>query len=243
MPLEEEEFLEQLSQSLDLPIEANESQYLKAFTHRSYANEAGLDYDNERLEFLGDTVLDLFVAEYLFRKYPGEREGQLSKIKSAVVRTGSLSDMAKELGLSEFIRLSKGESKVDRGRDKVIADTFEAFIGALYISSGFKAVKDLLLPYVRDEVEGYLEEGGRNYKGQLLEYAQERNLAPPSYEVDFVEGPEHDPVHSVTVSVAGDVLGQGRGSTKQKAEQNAAKEALESLNGDSGSSRDEASRG
>jgi ribonuclease-3 len=229
MPSNDEKFIERLSESLDVQIEGNEPAFLKAFTHRSYANEADLQYDNERLEFLGDTVLDLCVAEFLFKEFPDKREGRLSKIKSAVVRTGSLSRMAKTIGLSKFIRLSKGESKVERGRDKVIADTFEAFIGALYRSSGLSSVKEFLLPLVRNEVDRYLEEGGRNFKGQLLEYAQERGMANPIYKVDSVEGPEHNPTHTITVSIGNEVYGTGQGSTKKEAEQHAAQEALQTL--------------
>jgi ribonuclease-3 len=229
MPSNDDKFIERLSESLDVRIEGNETAFLKAFTHRSYANEADLQYDNERLEFLGDTVLDLCVAEFLFKEFPDEKEGRLSKIKSAVVRTGSLSRMAETLNLSEFIRLSKGESKVERGRDKVIADTFEAFIGALYRSSGLSSVREFLLPLVRKEVDRYFEEGGRNFKGQLLEYAQERGMANPIYKVDSVDGPEHDPTHTIAVSIGDKVYGTGQGSTKKEAEQHAAKEALQSL--------------
>jgi ribonuclease-3 len=222
----DEEFLDNLRSVLDVSIKGNEEWFLKAFTHRSYANETSLDYDNERLEFLGDTALDLCVAEYLFREFPDDREGRLSKIKSAVVRADSLSRMARKLDLAELIRLSKGESKVERGRDKVIADTFEAFVGALYMSSGLEEVRQFLLPYVREETRRYLEEGGRNYKGQLLEFTQERNLPNPVYRVETVNGPEHDPIHCVIVSIDDTDYGRGQGSTKKEAEQQAAQEAL-----------------
>ncbi len=225
----DQKFLETLRDTLSVPVEGNEFWFLKAFTHRSYANEKELDYDNERLEFLGDTVLDLCVAEYLFQEYPEDREGRLSKIKSAVVRADALSRMARELDLPDFIRLSKGESQVKRGRDKVVADTFEAFVGAIYMSSGKKKVREFILPYVRRETERYLEEGGRNYKGQLLEFTQERDLPNPVYEVDDVMGPEHDPVHRMIAKVGGTIYGSGEGSTKKSAEQDAAQEALNSI--------------
>lgn len=225
----DEEFLDNLRSILDVSIEGNEKWFLKAFTHRSYANETSLDYDNERLEFLGDTVLDLCVAEYLFREFPDDREGRLSKIKSAVVRADSLSRMARKLDLAELIRLSKGESQVERGRDKVVADTFEAFVGALYMSSGLDEVRDFLLPYVREQTRRYLEEGGRNYKGQLLEFTQERDLPNPVYRVEAVKGPEHDPVHCVAATINETTYGRGEGSTKKEAEQQAAQEALESI--------------
>lgn len=229
MRSDDEEFLKEIKQTFEVPVESNEELFLKAFTHRSFANENNLDLDNERLEFLGDTVLDLLVAEHLFTTYPDHREGRLSKIKSAVVRADSLSRMARDLGIPDFIRLSKGESQVQRGRDKVLADSLEAFIGAIYQSSGLDAVRDYIIPYVEDEVERYFKEGGSNYKGQLLEFAQDRGLPNPIYRVMTVEGPEHDPVHRIQVEIAGTVYGTGEGSTKKEAEQNAAQEALDAV--------------
>ncbi|MFB6346449.1 MAG: ribonuclease III [bacterium] len=231
----DQSFVETLRNRYDVPIEGNEEWFLKAFTHRSYANEEQLNYDNERLEFLGDTVLDLIVAEYLLKEYPDEREGRLSKIKSAVVRTGTLSKIAKQIGLDKSIRLSKGEAQVKRGRSKVIADVLEAFIGALYTSTDLVTTRDFILPYITDEIERYLEQGNRNFKGQLLEFTQERGLPNPVYTLENVKGPEHDPEHCVTVEIKGTAYGSGTGSTKKDAEQDAAEEALESLRDEYGS--------
>lgn len=226
MPTSENDFLKSIKETLNVPLDGNEKWFLKAFTHRSYANENNLEYDNERLEFLGDTILDLCVAEYLYSEFPEKREGRLSKIKSAVVRTRSLSRMARKLNLSELIRLSKGESKVKRGQDKVLADTLEAYIGALYMSTDLESVKSKIKPLIQKETDRYLEEGGSNYKGQLLEFTQERGFSNPVYTVSAVEGPEHDPVHCVHVKIDGIKYGSGKGSTKKKAEQKAANEAL-----------------
>lgn len=229
MTQSERAFLDSLREQYDVPIEGNEKWFLRAFTHRSYANEEGLDYDNERLEFLGDTVLDLIVAEYLLETYPEEREGRLSKIKSAVVRTGTLARIAERIGLDESIRLSKGESQVDRGRNKVVADILEAFVGALYTSTELETTRNYILPYIIDEIDRYIEQGNQNYKGQLLEFTQERSLPNPNYRLDEVRGPEHDPIHCVEVTIDNTVYGSGEGSTKKDAEQDAAQEALETI--------------
>lgn len=229
MTQSESAFLESLREQYDVPIDGNEKWFLRAFTHRSYANEEGLDYDNERLEFLGDTVIDLIVAEYLLETYPTEREGRLSKIKSAVVRTRTLARIAERIGLDESIRLSKGESQVDRGRNKVVADILEAFIGALYTSTDLGTTRDYILPYMIDEIERYIEQGNQNFKGQLLEFTQERGLSNPDYRLEEVKGPEHDPIHCVNVTIDGSVYGSGEGSTKKDAEQDAAQEALRSI--------------
>lgn len=225
----EKAFVESIRERYEVPIEGNETWFLKAFTHRSYANEEDLPYDNERLEFLGDTVLDLIVAEHLLQTYPEEREGRLSKIKSAVVRTGTLSKIAQRIGLDESIRLSKGEAQVQRGRNKVIADILEAFVGALYTSTDLERTRDYILPYIKDEIERYIEEGSKNFKGQLLEFTQDRGLANPVYKLEDVKGPEHDPIHCVIVEIEGTVYGSGRGSTKKEAEQDAAEEALRTI--------------
>lgn len=225
----DDSFVETIRDRYDVPVEGNEKWFLRAFTHRSYANEENLDYDNERLEFLGDTVLDLIVAEHLIRTYPDEREGRLSKIKSAVVRTGTLSRIAQRIGLDESIRLSKGEAQVQRGRNKVVADILEAFIGALYTSTNLETTRDYILPYIKDEIQRYIEEGNKNFKGQLLEFTQDRGLSNPVYQLDEVKGPEHNPVHCVDVRIGNETYGSGTGSTKKDAEQDAAEEALRTI--------------
>jgi len=223
------QLLESLREQFDFSIGENAELFVRSMTHRSYANEQELEYDNERLEFLGDAVLDLIVCEFLFKEYENYREGQLSEIKSAVVNTASLTRIARELDLAEFLRLSKGEERVQRGRDKVIADTLEAFVGALFVSRGLEETRDFVLPYFKDEITRFLEEGTRNYKGKLLEWTQEHGHNQPDYRVDDVEGPQHMPKHTVSVFVDGDHYGTGQGRTKKDAEQEAARKALEEL--------------
>ncbi|MFB6355999.1 MAG: ribonuclease III [bacterium] len=160
-----EDILDDLKQQFDLAVRNNRKWFLRAMTHRSFANERELEYDNERLEFLGDAVLDLIICEYLFQEFPSAEEGKLSEIKSAVVNTRTLTRVARELELNDFLRLSKGEQRAERGRDKVVADSLEAFIGAIYVSSGLERTRSFILPYFEEEIDRYLEEGTRNYKG------------------------------------------------------------------------------
>lgn len=220
---------EQIVSDFDVVDRRHADWFLRALTHRSYANEENVDYDNERLEFLGDAVLDLIVCEHLFREYSDFNEGRLSEIKSATVNTSTLTDIAETLQLNRYLRLSRGEAQSTRGRGKLLADSLEAFIGALYITSGLVKTRDFILPHIRQAIQSYLEKGTANYKGQLLEHAQQRSLEDPDYRVLRVEGPEHDPSHTVAVYIGEEQLGTGTGRTKKEAEQKAAREALESL--------------
>lgn len=226
---EDRDLVDRFSEAFDLPVQENVRHFLAALTHRSYANERGLDYDNERLEFLGDAVLEMVVSEYLFRRFPEAPEGRLSKIKSAAVNTRALKRIASRLQLERYVRLSKGEARSSRGRAKVVADSLEALLGAVYLSAGGGTVREFLLPHLRREIDRYLEEGSRNYKGMLLEVVQELGRAHPDYVLEDVEGPQHDPVHVVTVRIGDEVYGRGRGGTKKEAEQAASEEALERL--------------
>lgn len=226
-----EELLEKLKDHFEeFSIPEDSEWFLRAMTHRSYANEQDLSYDNERLEFLGDAVIDLVVCEHLFNEYEDRLEGELSEIKSAVVDTGSLTKIARRLDLQKFLRLSKGEERVARGRDKVIADTFEAFVGAMFLSFGLQTTSQYILPIFKEKIEQFIEEGTRNYKGKLLEWTQEYGYSQPEYRVEEVKGPQHRPKHMVSVLVEGEKYGSGTGRTKKEAEQEAAREALADLN-------------
>lgn len=228
------ELIESLRDDFEFDFDEHGDLFIRSMTHRSYANERNLDFDNERLEFLGDAVIDLIVCEYLFGEYADRLEGELSEIKSAVVNTASLTRIARQLDLADHLRLSKGEERVQRGRDKVIADTLEAFVGAIFVSRDLERTRDFILPYFIEEVERFLEEGSRNYKGQLLEWTQDRDIDQPEYRVDKVEGPQHMPNHTVSVYVDGEHQGTGEGRTKKDAQQEAAREALENLTEDRG---------
>lgn len=205
--------------------------YLKqALTHRSYLNENRpwpLGH-NERLEFLGDAVLELIVTDFLFRKYPGKQEGLLTAYRSALVNITVLSDTAIELGLNDFLLMARGEAKdVGRARAVILGNAFEAVIGALYLDRGYdvvqKFVTQVLLPKM-DEIVA--KELWRDPKSQLQEAAQEHLRLTPTYEVLEQNGPDHDRQFIVGVYLGSDLIAKGQGGAKQLAEADAAKTAL-----------------
>jgi len=236
MYTDEQELLAAIEEEFDLPVEKAPDSFVAAFTHRSYANEARLSYDNERLEFLGDAVLELLTCEWLYGEFPEAREGRMSRIKSSVVNTNALSRLGYQLNLDDFLRLGCGEARAERGVEKELADAFEAFVAAVYLAVGYKQTREFIMPHMEIEIERFLSEGSQNYKGQLLEYVQERENSPPVYVVENVEGPAHSPFHTVSVKIKGDKIARGRGTSKKEAEQQAARRALEELRGEPGSS-------
>ncbi len=200
-----------------------------AFTHRSYLNESHIEGEhNERLEFLGDAVLELVVTDYLFRTYPDIPEGQLTAYRAALVNSTMLGDIAEELGMNECLFLSKGEAKdTGRARSSILADTFEAVVGALYMDQGYEASDRFITQYVLSRTENMIESGAwRDAKSAFQEYAQATHGFTPRYEVVRAEGPDHDKHFVVSVLVGEEVMGEGEGSSKQHAEQNAAEIAL-----------------
>lgn len=223
------ELLERLKDEFDLPVYEAAESYLAAFTHRSYANENNLPYDNERLEFLGDAVLEFISCEYLYKNFPEKREGRLSQIKSAAVNTRALARIARQLGLDRFLRLGRGEAQAERGNERELADVLEAFVAAIYLSTNIAVTKEFILSHLVEGVEIYLQEGSKNYKGLLLEYVQQRENLYPVYHVESVTGPHHAPCHEVAVKIGDKVYGRGEGANKKEAEQVAAGEALKKL--------------
>ncbi|MBI1999394.1 MAG: ribonuclease III [Parcubacteria group bacterium] len=202
-----------------------------AFTHRSYLNEhphENLEH-NERLEFLGDAVLELVVTEHLFAAFPDKPEGDLTAYRAALVNTGSLSQAAVELGMNDYLLLSKGEAKdTGKARQFILANTFEALVGALYLDGGYSAaqqfIASILFPRLSSIVEYHL---WRDAKSHFQEKAQEVAGATPSYRVLSETGPDHDKHFTVGVYIAEDIVAEGEGKSKQEAEQNAAAKALE----------------
>ncbi len=233
---EDNDLLTALKDRFDLPVEDNPDDFLEALTHSSYRNENDLDYDNERLEFLGDAILELIAGEFIFLKFGQAQEGRLSKIKSAVVNTNSLYEIALKLNLRPLLRLGVGEQKAQRGLQRELADAVEALTAAVYLTSGLEITKQFILPYLKQQVTRYLEEGSKNYKGRLLEAVQRTWNQYPTYQVETVSGPEHAPKYRVNVQINDEIFGRGTGTNKKDAEQSAAQQALESLQVDNNAS-------
>jgi ribonuclease-3 len=205
----------------------------QAFRHSSYVNELGdtAVRDNERLEFLGDAVLDLAVSDLLMEVFQEAKEGDLSKFRASVVNERGLSQVAKKLGLGDFLLLGKGE-ELSGGREKpsILADTIEALLGALYLDAGFSKTKEivhgLFLRYIEQ-----LDSGGAidDYKSLLQEFTQETYRSRPEYVLTDESGPAHEKSFKVAVRVNGDLVAAGEGRSKKEAEQRAAREAFRCL--------------
>ncbi len=207
-----------------------------AFTHRSFANESSEDIENnEKLEFLGDSVLGLVTSEYLFLLLRDKNEGVLAKIKSFVVSENSLSEIAKRIKVDNFILIGRGE-EYSGGRSKkaLLADTTEAIIGAYYIDSGFYSAREFVLKLLIPEIEKVLEnKHEKDFKTLLQEYVQKKFKTHPKYRVIRKTGPDHDKTFWIEVSVQNRTYGPGKGKNKKEAEQSAAGIAYTSLAGNS----------
>jgi ribonuclease-3 len=203
-----------------------------AFCHRSYANECSQKTDNnEKLEFLGDSVLGLVVSEYLYGILGDRAEGDLARVKSFVVSEDSLADIAKSIRVDNFILIGKGE-EYSGGRSKkaILADCMEAIFGALFLDSGMKAAKTFILKYIVPEINKVLENKHRkDYKTLLQEYIQKKYKSYPKYQMVKRTGPDHDKTFWMEVKVGGKVYGPGKGKNKKEAEQKAAAIAFKDL--------------
>ena len=205
---------------------------IEAFTHSSYANDhRELTLKNlERLEFLGDAVLELTVSEYLYKKFPELPEGQLTRMRAAIVRAESLAKLAKECELAQFLRLGKGEELMNgRKRPSLLCDVFEAFVGSIFLDQGM----DVVLEFLRDVLFPKIDSGdfshGMDHKTGLQELLQKNGVVTIEYQVIQEIGPDHDRQFVVEVFVEGDSLGTGKGRSKKGAEQEAARAALQTL--------------
>ncbi|MFG6118221.1 MULTISPECIES: ribonuclease III [Thalassobacillus] len=201
----------------------------QAFTHSSYVNEHRKTErkDNERLEFLGDAVLELGVSQYLYRKYPDMSEGELTKLRASIVCEISLVRFADELNFSELIQLGKGEEMTGgRNRPALLADVFEAFIGALYLDQGYEAVLAFLEKYVYPKVKKGAFSHAMDFKSQLQEVVQREKNRVIEYEIVEELGPAHNREFVAHVRISDETAGIGIGRTKKEAEQKAAEEAL-----------------
>ncbi|MCA9360837.1 ribonuclease III [Candidatus Nomurabacteria bacterium] len=204
---------------------------LSAITHRSYLNEhreATWDH-NERLEFLGDAVLELVVTDYLFNKYPEKPEGELTAVRAALVNTVSLSAASEQLGVNSYLLMSKGEAKdTGRARQYILANAFEACIGAIYIDQGYESAKDFIADRLFPKTEEIVKKRlWQDAKSRFQELSQEHVSVTPTYETLSQEGPDHDRVFTVGVYLKKELIAKGNGRSKQEAEQEAAIHAIE----------------
>jgi ribonuclease-3 len=203
-----------------------------ALTHTSWVNEAGQPErsDNERLEFLGDAVLDLVVSDLLMRRFPDRREGDLSRARAALVSEPGLAQVAVALELGRFILLGKGEERTGgRGRPSILANALEALMGAIYIDAGFDAAAAVASRLFESRIEEVDQHARLDYKSRLQERAQALWQTAPVYEVVAEEGPDHDKRFEVALSLGGRAFGRATGRSKKEAEQGAAAAALAAI--------------
>jgi ribonuclease III len=221
-----------LAQRLGLPFK-NLLLLTRALTHRSYLNEhpEALE-DNERLEFLGDAVLDFFVGAWLYNHYPEMPEGDLTRMRSALVRTENLASFARKLNLGPAMRLGRGEVVAGgRNREVLLCATFEALIGAIYLHCGLDVVNKFLCPQLEQtDPDQLIQAEVYDPKSRLQEWSQAQKLGIPRYVTVQTSGPDHERLFEVEVEIAGKVYGRGSGNSKQVAARNAAQNALENLN-------------
>lgn len=202
-----------------------------AVTHRSFLNEnRGVEHDhNERLEFLGDAVLELVVTDYLFLKYPDKAEGELTAIRAALVNTNTLSEVASRLGINDFLKLSRGEAKdMGRARQYILANAFESTVGALYLDQGYECAREFIARELLIRTEEIVTKRlWQDPKSRFQEKAQEIFGKTPTYRTLKEEGPDHDRTFTIGVFLGEDQIAQGMGRSKQEAEQAAAVKGVE----------------
>ena len=204
----------------------------QAFIHRSYINENnGLKFShNERLEFLGDAVLELVVTSYLYTKYPDRDEGELTAYRSALVNAVIIGEVASALGMNEYLLLSKGEAKdIGKARSYILANTYEAYVGAVYLDQGYEIAEQFIAKTLFDKIDTIVAKKlWRDAKSLVQEKAQEYINITPSYKVIGETGPDHDKHFTIGIFFGDEKIAEGKGHSKQEAEQGAARNALES---------------
>ncbi len=206
----------------------------QAFTHRSYINEnpkLGSGH-NERLEFLGDAVLELVITDYLYNKYPDRTEGDLTSFRAALVNAVTIAEVASTLGMNEFLLLSKGEAKdMGKARQYILANTYEAFLGAVYLDQGYKIAEKFVASTLFGKIDEIVKNKlWRDAKSFVQEKAQEYLSITPAYKVISETGPDHDKHFTVGIYFGGELAGEGKGKSKQEAEQSAAASAIKKKN-------------
>lgn len=208
----------------------NQEILTQALTHRSYINEnpATPSGHNERLEFLGDAVLELAITEYIYEKFPEKPEGELTSLRASLVNANMLGAVASELDFNNFLLLSRGEARdVGRARQYILANTYEAVVGAIYLDQGYGPARDFIIRVLSPKISEILEKKlYRDAKSLFQEEAQERVSVTPTYEVSKEWGPDHDKHFIVGVYLGRDLVAEGEGPSKQEAQQQAAEAAL-----------------
>jgi ribonuclease-3 len=201
----------------------------RSLTHKSYANENRVPSHNERMEFLGDSVLNLIVSEYLMKTCPDSTEGDLSRLRAAIVSEPALARVARTIGLGEYILLGRGEEQTGgRDKDSLLANSLEALTASIYLDSGREAADAFVMRFFEEIIRHTCAFGGSfDYKTQLQELCQGRTRQLPEYRIVSESGPDHQKQFTVEVRIKGELCGRGTGRSKKEAEQRAAKEALE----------------
>ena len=217
----------------NLPENFTEDFYLiRALTHRSYVNESrNVFEDNERLEFLGDSILSFLVAEWLYQSFPEKKEGFLTKVRSALVHTHQLSEFARQIGIGPAMFLGKGEEQAGgRDRDAILCDAFEALIAAMYLSTDMDTVRGFVRPLFEQESDSILQNHTEeDVKSRLQEWAQAKGFASPTYMLVDETGPDHAKLFEVGAFINGKEIARGSGSNKQTAEKRAAYQSMKVL--------------
>lgn len=203
-----------------------------AFIHRSFINEnRTIQQHNERLEFLGDAILGMLISDYLYRYLPSTAEGELSYLRSRLVEASSCVSYVQSLNIASYILLGKGERMNDgRGRESILADLFEAIVGAIYLDGGLEAAKKFLFSNFTPQIESILKTPLRNWKALLQDYCQKNYQQTPTYHVLQASGPDHSKIFEISVLIQETELGRGSGASKKEAQQAAAADALSRFN-------------
>lgn len=199
-----------------------------ALTHKSFVNEhRDLSPEhNERLEFLGDSVLGLIVSDFLYKQFPEQPEGDLSHFRAQIVGMTSCANNLQKWGIASYLLLGKGAKLNDeRGKESILADLFEALLGAIYLDSSFETVKEFFMSHFGEDMEKALEEPQKNWKAQLQDFSQKKYQKTPIYKVTKEMGPEHSKIFYVTALIGEEEVGEGFGNSKKQAEQAAAAKA------------------
>jgi ribonuclease III len=210
----------------------NKQLLVLSFVHRSFFNEHRdlVQQHNERLEFLGDSVLGLMISDYLYAQLPMEPEGFLSHLRSHIVEASSCALLLNQLGIAPYVLLGRGERMNDgRGRETILADLFEALIGAIYLDSGIESAKKFFFSHFSGKIEEHLRKPLRNWKAELQDYSQKKYQKPPAYKILKESGPDHSKTFQVIAYIDDLEAGEGTGSSKKEAEQAAAEDALKKL--------------